>query len=364
MIKEVTKLLKKETLSGFNAGIGPSYYGGPVVKKLEDKFKTYFKVRHAISVNSWTSGLHIAVDSLDLQPGSEIICSPWSMSATVASIVNNGCVPVFADIDPNTFNIDPNEIEKKISKKTKAILYTDMYGQSCDVATISEIAKRHNLYTISDGAQSIGSKVNESYTSTLADIGGFSFNWHKHLHCGEGGMVITNNDSLANKMKMLRNHAETHAYKFGNNFRMTEISAVLILHQLPKLKNIIKKRNKIVNMLRSQTHSSVKFPIISKHNTHAYCSLPLLIEKIELRNMIFEKLAKIYPVNNTFSRGPLHLLKLCKPYYEQMPVAESIENHIIDLDLNYDYKTRDLQKIANIINTCLEKNISKHDSAY
>ena len=364
MIKEVTKLLKKETLSGFNAGIGPSYYGGPVVKKLENKFKTYFKVRHAISVNSWTSGLHIAVDSLDLEPGSEIICSPWSMSASVASIVNNGCVPVFADIDPSTFNINPTEIEKNISRKTKAILYTDMYGQSCDVASISKIAKKHNLYTISDGAQSIGSKVNKSYTSTLADIGGFSFNWHKHLNCGEGGMVITNNDSLAHKMKMLRNHSETHGYKFGHNFRMTEISAVLILHQLPKLQNIIKKRNKIVALLRSHTSFRVRFPAISKQNTHAYCSLPLWFDDTKCRDIIFNKLSKSYPVRNTFSRGPLHLLEVSKPYHAQMPCAESIENHLLDLDLNYDYTFKDIVKIATIINVCLEKCISTQDSAY
>ena len=362
-IKKVTKLLKQQTLSGFNAGTGPSYFGGPYVQKLENKFESYFKVKHAISVNSWTSGLHIAVNCLDIRPGSEIICSPWSMSATVASIVNNGCVPVFADIDLKTFNIDPNEIIKKITRKTKAILYTDMYGQSADVTNINKIAKKYNLYTISDGAQAIGSTVRNQFTSTFADIGGFSFNWHKHLDCGEGGMVVTNNDDLARKMKMLRNHSETHGYKFGHNYRMTEMCAVIVLDQLPKLKKFIGDRKKIVDLLRRHTNFSVHFPRILETHTHSYCSLPLYIDNYDCRDMIYDKLKDSYPVTNTFSRGPLNKLKLCKPFYKQMPNAEKLDKHLLDIDLGYDYTPNDLVRIATIINTCIEKCISKHDNA-
>ena len=353
-INKVKNLLKQQTLSGFNASRGPSYFGGPNVQKLENKFQSYFKVKHAISVNSWTSGLHVAVDCLDMKPGSEIICSPWSMSATVASIVNNGCVPVFADIDLKTFNIDPNEIVKKITRKTKAILYTDMYGQSADVTNISKIAKKYNLYTISDGAQAIGSTVRDQFTSTFADIGGFSFNWHKHLDCGEGGMLVTNNNILAEKMKMLRNHAETYEYKFGNNYRMTEICAVIILDQLPKLKKFIQDREKIVDVLKRHTNFSVHFPKILEQHTHSYCSLPLFIDNSNCRNMIYEKLKHQYPITNTFSRGPLNKLKLCKPFYKKMPNAEQLDNHLLDIDLSYNYKPDDLVRIATIINACIE----------
>ena len=351
-IDKVSKLLRKETLSGFNAGPGESFYGGPNVRSLEKEFCDYFKCRYAVSVNSWTSGLEIALASLKLKAKTEVICSPWSMSATVAAIVNNHCVPVFVDVDPSTFNIDPTKIEEKITANTGAVLVTDMYGQSCDVFPILKIAKQHNLYTISDTAQAIGSKVKHRYTGTLTDIGGFSFNWHKHLNCGEGGMVITNNAGIAKRMMLARNHGEGLNGDFGHNFRMTEICASLIRDQLPSLKARIRERNDFAKSLQSRVYNDkIIFPKVLDGNTHVYCTLPILIDNKKSRDIIYNKLSLLYPVRKTFSRGPLNKLKACTPYYERMPNAEALPKKLLDFDMNYKYGHRDTEIIADFLNS-------------
>lgn len=350
-IVKIGKILTAETLSGFNAGPGLSFYGGENVRKLEKEFCTYFKCKYAISVNSWTSGLEIAIESLQLKEKREIICSPWSMSATVSAIVKNNCIPVFADVDPSTFNIDPEKVKEKITANTGAILLTEMYGQSCDILPILKIAKQHNLYTISDTAQSIGSKVKSKYTGTLTDIGGFSFNWHKHLNCGEGGMVITNHKKLAKRMMLARNHGEGLDGDFGHNFRMTEICASLIRDQLPRLEHRIKERRSFVKNLEARVYNQdVKFPKVLNGNTHVYCTLPILILNKKFRNDIFKKLSSLYPVRKTFSRGPLHTLKACRPFYERMPNAESLPKKLLDFDMNYRYTPRDIDIIAYFLN--------------
>jgi len=315
-INKVSKILKQENLSGF-----------------------------------WTSGLEIAVASLKLRTGTEVICSPWSMSATVAAIANNQCVPVFADIDPLTFNIDPSMIEEKITERTGAILITEMYGQSCDIKSIIKLAKKYKLFTISDTAQAIGSKVGNKFTGTHTDIGGFSFNWHKHLNCGEGGMVITNNSKLAKRMMMLRNHGEGVDGDFGHNFRMTEVCASLIRDQLPRLNSRIKSRNLIVKQLKNMLYNDkIKFPKLYKGNTHVYCTLPLLVKDKKLRDNIHKQLSTLYPVRKTFSRGPLNLLRACNSFYRKMPIAEQLPNMLLDFDMNYAYTTRDIGIIADFLN--------------
>jgi len=170
-IKAVTKVVKSGVLSKFLGEPDPDFYGGPMVKKFEANCREYFNVKHAITVNSWTSGLTAAVGALDIEPGDEIIVSTLTMCATATAILQWNCIPVFADIDPHTFNIDPKSIEKNISPYTKAIMTTDIYGQSADMTTIRSIAEKYSLKIISDTAQSPGSITNGDYSGTLADIG-------------------------------------------------------------------------------------------------------------------------------------------------------------------------------------------------
>ena len=176
-----------------------------------------------LSVNSWSSGLEIALTSMQFEPGSEIIVSPWTMSANVMAVIKNNLIPIFCDIDKSYFNIDPEKLPNLITKKTKAILTSDIFGQSCDINRIQKIAKTYNLKVISDSAQSIGSKYSGRFTGTLTDIGGFSFNCHKHIQSGEGGILLTNNSKISNKLKLLRNHAEN----FTKNMKIRELNSMV-----------------------------------------------------------------------------------------------------------------------------------------
>ena len=301
------KVLKTGILSKFLASSGQNFFGGPQVNKFEKSIKKFFKVKYAITVNSWTSGLIACVGALDVSPGDEIIVTTWSMCASATAILHWNCVPVFVDIDPETYNIDPECIKKKITKKTKAIMTVDIFGQSCDILKIMKIAKENNLKVISDSAQSIGSKVGKKYSGTLADIGGYSLNYHKHINTGECGIIVTNNKKLYERACLIRNHAEavikTNNIKnlsnmIGYNFRLGEIECAIGIEQLKKLNRLIKKRIKLVEILNRELIKLkyLKTPKIQKKNSHVYYLYPLTLETDKLnikRATIISNLKKL-----------------------------------------------------------------------
>lgn len=289
-IKEVVKVLKSGELSSFIAENGPEHYGGKYVRKLETSVEKTFNVKHAVSVNSWTSGLVCAVGALQLEPGDEIIVSPWTMSATATAILHWNLIPVFADIDEESFCLDPKDVIKKITKKTKAIMSVDIFGRSADIKELIKISKKYGLKIISDTAQAIGSKYYGRYSGTLTDIGGYSLNYHKHVHCGEGGILVTNNKNLAEKMKYIRNHAEvvikTNSTKklnnmIGHNFRMTEIDAAISYVQLKKLKKILKKQNQLATKLYNgiKNLKGIKLPKENKNITNSFYVFPIIYDE-------------------------------------------------------------------------------------
>jgi len=237
----------------------PGFYGGPWIQALEEKFRNKFNTPSAIAVNSCTSALHIACGAIGLKPGDEVIVTPWSMSCSTTAPLLWEAIPVFADIDPNTYCLDPKSIESKITNKTKAIIVVDLFGLIADMKEIMEIAEAHNLYVIEDAAQAIGASYNGRFAGTLGHIGCFSFTQGKHLTAGEGGMIVANDPELAFKCQLLRNHSEAvindmpeykippnFIKKFGFNMRMTEIQAAIIYHQLDKLDRFIEIRTRNV----------------------------------------------------------------------------------------------------------------------
>ena len=236
------------------------FYGGTSVQALEEKFSGKLGVKHAISVNSWTSGLICAVGAIGLEPGDEVITTPWTMSATAMAIVHWNGIPIFADIDPDTYNLDPDSVRRAITPKTKAILAADIFGLPCDTAALSQIAREHGLWFLTDSAQAPGGRVGNEYCGIQADIGGFSFNYHKHIHCGEGGMIVTNDDILAERVALIRNHAESVvagmgvrdlANMIGFNFRMTEIEAAIAYEQLDLLDEVVAEKQRQAAILDS-----------------------------------------------------------------------------------------------------------------
>ncbi len=320
--KSANKVLKSGILSGFVAGSGKGFLGGKFVQRFEEKLKKFYKVKHAITVNSWTSGLIASVGSLDIEPGDEIITSPFSMCASAISILHWNAIPVFADINENTFCIDPSSVKKKISKRTKAILVADIFGLSHDIIKINKLAKKYNLKVITDSAQAPYSFFRNKLAGTQSHIGGFSYNYHKHIHTGEGGVVVTNNRNLAERVKKIRNHAEAIVTKkdnlnnmIGFNFRMGELEASIGISQLDKLKKKVKERQFQANFLSKKLSKleGVSVPLIPKNYTHSFYVYPIKIntKKIGIsREKIFKALIGEGLQGLTEGYANLHLLPL------------------------------------------------------
>jgi len=247
----VNRVIDSGVLSRYLGCWHGDFYGGPEVQALEKQWADYFGVKHAIAVNSCTSGLQAAVGAIGTEPGEEIIVTPYSMCISATAPLLYGAIPVFADIEDDCFCLDPEKVEAAITPRTRAILVVDLFGQPYDADAINAVAKRHGLYVIEDAAQAPGAKYKGRYTGTLGDVGVFSLNYHKHIHCGEGGVVVTDSDELAEKIRLIRNHAEAVVEAKGHkdltnmlgfNFRMTEIDAAITHCQLQKLSDLIEHR--------------------------------------------------------------------------------------------------------------------------
>ena len=300
----VNKVMKTGRLSEFYGTWGKGFYGGKYVQKFERDCEKFFKVKYAIAVNSWTSGLICSVGALDISPGDEIIVPTWTMSACATSILVWNAIPVFADISYETYNLDPIDVEKKITKKTKAIMAVDIFGHSAPIKELKKIATKYNLKIISDSAQSPGAKYGKNYAGTLTDIGGISLNYHKHINTGEGGVIFTNSKNYAQRMQLIRNHAESVVANkkvkslqnlIGYNFRMGEIEAAIGISQLKKLKKIIKNKQLIANILHKglKKLNGIKLQKIQKNCSHVYYVFPIQIDSKKIgvhRNKIYQAL--------------------------------------------------------------------------
>lgn len=262
------------------------FYGGPQVQSLEKEWAEHFGVKHAVAVNSCTSGLYCAVGAVGTAPGDEIIVSPYSMSCSATAPLVYGAVPVFADIEEDYYCLDPDSVESKITERTRAILVVDIFGQPYNADRINSIAKKHNLMVIEDCAQAPNARYKNKYAGTLGDIGVHSLNYHKHIHCGEGGMIVTDNDDLADKVRLIRNHAEAVVEAKGNtdltnmvgfNYRMTEMEAAVARCQLKKLNQLVAKRQENCRYLndRFAEIDAVEPTRIRDNCTHSYYVQPL-----------------------------------------------------------------------------------------
>ena len=319
--KAVSKVMDSGVLSDFYGTKGDYFLGGKNVKKFEEKICSFYKVKYAVTFNSWTSGLIAAVGSLDLSPGDEVIVPTWTMCATATAVLHWNCIPVFADIDKNTFNIDPNSIKKNITKKTKAVIAVDIFGLPADIKEIKKICREYNLKLINDSAQSPTSMINNNYVGTESDIGGFSLNYHKHFHTGEGGILITNDNSLYGRACLIRNHGEACidadknlANILGFNFRMGEIEAAIGIEQLKKISNLVEIKVKLANHLINGLSNldGLKTPIIPKDYTHSFYVVPLVldIKKLNVKReyIVNALLAEGVPVCAGYQN--IHLLPL------------------------------------------------------
>ena len=283
------RVVESGVLSQFLGVWHEDFFGGPKVQEFEKQCAEYFGVKHAVTVNSWTSGLIAAVGAIGIEPGDEVIVPPWTMCASATAILHWNAIPVFADIDPATFCLDPASVEANITPYTKAIMAVDIFGQSADMDALMAIAEKYGLKVISDSAQAPGALYKGKPAGTLAHVGGYSLNYHKHIHTGEGGILVTNDDAIAEKLQLIRNHAEAVvagkgvtdlSNMLGYNFRLGEIECAIGIEQLKKLKALVATRQHAAQRLTAGLNGLVglKTPLVRPDCTHVYYAYPMVLD--------------------------------------------------------------------------------------
>lgn len=266
-----------------------SFINGPAVKEFQLKFEQYLGVKNVIPCANGTDSLQIAMMALNLKPGDEVICPAFTYVATAEVIGLLGLTPVMVDVDRNTFNLTASEIEKAVTSKTKAIVIVHLYGQSSDMEPIMKLAEKHNLYIIEDNAQSIGadytfSDGRVSKTGTIGHIGSTSFFPSKNLGCyGDGGALMTNDDELANKMRMIANHGQEKKYHhkvLGCNSRLDTIQATILNIKLRYLDYYSSARNEMANFydVVFSTIDELEIPARQLNSTHVFHQYTLKVK--------------------------------------------------------------------------------------
>lgn len=279
--RAVIEVLDSGVLSRFLGSWGPEFYGGPRVRTLEREWAEHFSTRHAISMNSATSALYAAVGAADVGPGDEVIVTPYTMTASVTGVLVYHATPVFADILPDTFCLDPRSVRRAITPRTRAIIVVDLFGHPAEMDEIMAVAAEHGLTVIEDAAQASGARYRGRYAGTLAHMGVFSLNYHKTIQSGEGGVVVTESDDLAERLQLIRNHAEAvvgpkgsrHlSHLVGFNYRMTEIEAAIAAVQLRRLETRTAARREAAARLSRWLVGlpGLTLPAVRPYAEHAY----------------------------------------------------------------------------------------------
>jgi perosamine synthetase len=368
--KAVLKVLESQLLSSL---------AGKVVETFENEFAEYIGVKHAIAVNSGTAALHIAIASLDIGPGDEVIVPPFTFIATASSIIHNNAVPIFADIDNKTYTLDPESVEKNITNKTKAIIPVHLAGVTANMDPLLEIAQENDLFIIEDACQSHGAKYKGKRVGSMGELGTFSFYPSKNMTTGEGGMVTTNSNKLARQCRLLRHHGEPYWYTYnrlGWNYRMTEIQGAIGRVQLKKLDDYVKIRNANAQYLTEGVNQfkGIDAPYIPDYCEPAY---NYWIGRIhpELIGLDKDQFISKFPKSKILYPKPLYETKLFQqkigypkgcpwscPFYGKdldyttlkLPVVEKVTREIFALDIypgitkeELDDNIKIMRKLAN-----------------
>lgn len=248
---------------------------GPKIEEFEKKIADYIGVKHAVGVNSGTSGLHLLIKAFGIKDGDEVITTPFSFVASTNCILFERAKPVFVDINPETLEMDIDQIETKITNKTKAILAVDVFGHPMDIRKLREIADKHRLILIEDSCEALGSEYDGIKSGSVADAAVFAFYPNKQITTGEGGMIVTNNDDIAELCRSYRSQGRAitgfwlHHERMGYNYRMSEINAVIGSVQMDRLDDIINRRSKVASMYNERLSSikGVMIPYVSSKTT-------------------------------------------------------------------------------------------------
>ena len=327
---------------------------GPEVAAFEREFSQFVNERECVAINSGTSALHLALLSLGIGAGDEVIIPPFTFAATANSVALTGAKPVFVDININTYNIDPNLIEKAITPSTRAIQVVHLYGLPADMTKIVEIAKRHNLLIIEDAAQAHNASINGQPVGTFGDAAAFSFYPTKNMTSGEGGMIVFKDKDAARLARLYRNQGMEKRYQneiVGFNLRMTDIHAAIGRTQLKHLLKWSKKRQDNAMTLSSQLQNVVT-PITPNGFSHVFHQYTIRVSKN--RDTFADKLSKAGVGNSVYYPTQVHKLPSFNSALS-LPQTQLATETVLSLPVHPSLTKRDLKRIVNSVNTLIKE---------
>jgi len=355
-INAAAKVLKSGVLTG---RLG----SGPMAKHLESNFAKFVKAKHAITVNSGTAALHMTLWATGIGVGDEVILPSFTFISTAEVVALLGAKPVFVDIKPSTYNIDSAKVERAVTARTKAIMTVDLYGLPAETDKVKEIADKHKLVLVEDAAQAHGASYKGKPPSYFADMTCWSFYASKNMTTGEGGMITTDNDDYAEKLRLIRSHGEREEYQaaaLGHNYRMPEIEAAIGIEQLKKLPTFADKRRKNATTLTEKLRDvkDLVLPIETKG-----CRSSWYLYTVRLRNGNARDRDKI--VGNLRKKGvgatvyyhmPIHLM----PYYQRfriyrLPHSEKAAQQVFSLPVHPKVTPRNIELIAEAAKKAVKK---------
>ena len=359
-IKNVVRSLNESWISG----------EGPYVKNFETKFAKYHKRRYAISVSNGTAALEVAIKSLNLKKGSEVIIPSFSIISTALCVIKNNLKPVLVDCDLDTWNMTPEEVIRKINKKTKAIIITHIYGFPVDMKDILKIAKKKKIFIIEDAAEMIGQKYKKKLCGSFGDISTFSFYANKHITTGEGGMILTNNIELFEKSKSLKNlcfglgNNRFNHEDIGWNYRMSSLQAAMGISQLKKINYLVKRKREIgklyYNLLKDNAHIQIQ-NLSSSYAKNIFWVFGVLIKPNSKysRDLVVKKLLKRNIQTRNFFY-PMHMQKIFKKLKIfkknlKLPNSEVLSKNGFYLPSGLGITNKEIIYVCNILNSILKK---------
>ena len=358
-IQAASKVLKSRVLTG-------RFGSGPNAAQFEKNFATFARAKHAVAVNTGTAALHLALSVAGIKTDDEVILPSFTFIATAEAVALTGAAPVFADIDPKTYNLDPSGVEAAVTHRTKAVLPVDLYGLPAEMDKIRAIAEKHNLKIIEDAAQAHGASYKGKPPGFFADMACWSFYASKNMTTGEGGMITTNNDEYARLARAGRSHGEMQEYvssTLGQNYRMPEIEAAIGLIQLKRLPSFIQARRRNAESLTKKLSNAKELvlPTMPKGCRHSWYLYTVRIRKgdIKTRDSIVKDLNRHGVGATVYYHTPIHLM----PYYRRfgehhLPNTEKIADLAFSLPVHPGVTEKDVEYIAKSVKQALKKHAS------